>query len=416
MKNLIHLSLSLTLVLALAPYASADNECETDADCPSGLICVEGQGDDDPAETKPAPPVEVDESTDSEGKEGDAEESDAAAVEPPVEEEAETFKYCDLKSCESDADCGDGTVCVVLQMEECDSAPVLDVPLPAPAPEDDDPKGDSDEGGDESDDFAPEEKGEAEGDENCEVVELQGFCGPQWLAPCEVDADCGGTGFTCVEEEVCWSTGGGGSASSSGSAGGMPTEPTTPEEGKGEAPSESADDEGDDEVSEESGCEGLGTFYCEIQEIACTDSADCPADWDCLENPEVAVSVSLSVPCDVDDEGNEDCPEPAAEPEKPAEPADISSLCFPPGYDDYANWGGGDLSAIAESSANDSGTSTDGGASGPDGEQDEGATDKASSSSSDDGGCAGGPQPLSAIWLALALVALAVRRREPIQH
>ena len=51
-----------------------------------------------------------------------------------------------------------------------------------------------------------------------------------------------------------------------------------------------------------------------------------------------------------------------------------------------------------------------------DGQADGEAGSASSSSSSDDGGCAGGPQPLSAMWLALALVALAIRRREPIGH
>jgi MYXO-CTERM domain-containing protein len=195
----------------------------------------------------------------------------------------------------------------------------------------------------------------------------------------------------------------------------METEPPSedPEGSESASDEGEGDDAGDDEAFEPSGCEGTGVFYCEIQEISCTDSADCPADWDCLENPEEAVSVSMAVPCDVDDEGNEDCPEPVAVPE---EPADISSLCFPPGYEDYASWGEGDLSASVENASDNSGTSTSAGPSDPGGELEEDATDKASSSSSDDGGCAGGPQPLSAIWLALALVALAVRRREPIQH
>ncbi|MEC9071957.1 MAG: MYXO-CTERM sorting domain-containing protein, partial [Myxococcota bacterium] len=273
-------------------------------------------------------------------------------------------------------------------------------------------------GGEDSGEGAPEDKGEPEDWGDCETVDLPGFCGPQWLAPCEVDADCGGTGFACVEDEVCWATGSdssAGSMGSSGSAGDMSTDPAPPEDEEAEdkkpAP---GDDEGDDDEFEESGCEGTGTFYCEIQEIPCTDSADCPTGWDCLENSEAAVSVSMAVPCDVDEDGNEDCPEAEAE---PAEPADISSLCFPAGYEDYASWGEGDLSIAAENAANDADPGSTTNPTGPeDGQEGGESASNSSSSSSDDGGCAGGPQPLSALWLALALVALAVRRREPIGH
>ncbi|MEE2779297.1 MAG: hypothetical protein VYE15_02150, partial [Myxococcota bacterium] len=122
MKNLIHLGLSVAMVLALAPNAAAENECETDADCPSGLICVEGEPQADaPVIETEAAPIDMDGSTDSEDEEGEA---DKAAPEPTDPPEEEIYKYCDLKPCEADADCGDGTVCVVLQVEECASIAV----------------------------------------------------------------------------------------------------------------------------------------------------------------------------------------------------------------------------------------------------------------------------------------------------
>lgn len=416
MKNLMSLLLSLILVALCAGVAlAADDECETDADCPNGFVCVETEvGTDDwTVDVEEVPAADAGDSTDPEADDDGDEEGDEAA---PIEEPpAETYKYCDAKPCEADADCDGDTVCVVIEIEEClgvvvgdsTSTPASDDSAGsddfAPEPEPTEPEEEEEEG---KEDPTGEGEGESEGEE-CETFSLPGFCGPKWLAPCEADADCGDGNFTCVEAETCWSSGSTGSGSSAGFAPDpdSPGDETDPSE-EGSEGKEGADEgEAKMEAAEEN-CEGTGYFYCEMAEIPCTDNADCPADWTCLENPEAAVSVSMDAPCDIDDEGNEDCPEQTGAPEPTA---DISSLCFPPGYEDYSNWGGPEASVgVGETDVANTG------ATGPkddDGEDEEAADSAGGSSSGDDGGCAGAPQPLSAAWLALALFALVVLRR-----
>jgi uncharacterized protein (TIGR03382 family) len=293
----------------------------------------------------------------------------------------------DFAPCEADADCGDGLVCLTYEYEECEdiaaTPPCAGDDCPEPAP---------------SDEAA------------CETVS-ESFCAPPYVAPCEVDSDCG-EGFACVPEEVCWcggSSGSGSAGSSGGSSGGAPDptpypaptpDPDTP--GEDDGSDEPTDPEGD-EVPEDCGCEATGDFYCEPLEIACAADADCPDGWSC-EDFGAVTSTCYEDP----DTGEVICEE---------EEVESDAYCMPP-YFDY--WGGGSAGSdtsgsyeevLDEATGRDS-ESADGSISG--GGSSQNAADDGGEGRPASEGCSaagGGPSAPLAAGLMLGLVAVTRRRR-----
>ncbi len=340
-----------------------DGSCETDADCGEGYLCV----------------VETGEVC-----------SDTACPEgaecPDTEPVCETYEwsYCqyDFEECTTDADCSDDFVCVTYTYDECP-------PMPFP-------------------DCAPGEECPEPAPVECETTS-ESFCAPPYIAPCEVDSDCG-EGFACVEAQSCWCSGGGGtgtdtppvpgegggsSGSSGGSSGGgepdggAPDEPGMPDrEGGG----------GGEDFEEDCGCEPTGEFYCEPQVIECEADSDCPDTWTCME-----ASVGTA-PCTFDEETGETwCPE----------PEEATSYCMPPSWDVWGAGAGSPDGGYAEAVADATGAPRDA-ASGGDGESGgllEVVGGGGGSGGEEKAGCtaAAGAAPLGA-WL-VGLVAVTRRRR-----
>lgn len=226
--------LGLSLFLFATPaFAIGEDECTTDADCGSGLGCVESV-------------YTICEGSSASGGEGGR-----------VEEET-CYDYvahvCAPKPCATDAECGGGTSCVEFTYVAC--------------------SGGGDTGGREDPDTGPGGAGGEPGtgtggaaggaggaggaplppEECVEVTEA--YCVPPWLAPCQLDADCG-PGFRCVEEVIC-------------------TEPMPPRDGAGgEGGAGAAGGYGG------GACEPSDVKYCELIPTPCDTTADCGAGLLC---------------------------------------------------------------------------------------------------------------------------------------
>jgi hypothetical protein len=374
-----------------------ENECETDADCTDGFACVEAQSPTivtdvpvnptDPGQ-EPCPEGEKcdDAGDDSEGSGGS---SGEAKEEPPSTDPPEptTWKYCEPKSCDTDAECGGDLVCV-LETYACLDAPAKMAPTPDCPPDEEDCGG-SEPGPDTETDPDP-----------CEP-ETVGHCAPKWMAPCDADADCG-PGFACVEEEICY----GWAIGSPGSAPSVPTEPTDcdpddedcgtdTDDSQGEA-SDPVDPDGkDDEPTSGEECELTGHFYCELQLIDCSSEA-CPDGLVCHE-----VRNEVSEPCWETSDGETNCPD--------GEPVDdMMMVCVPEDFEDWAGAG------MKGGGYNEGTPSTDNGTP-ADPEEPEAGDDEESSGGGGGGGggCAGGSPsaPMSGFALALLALGLVTRRR-----
>jgi hypothetical protein len=265
-------------------------DCETDANCPDGMVCEVVGG--------------------------------VSVACPPGEDcpgESKDIYGCVPAPCDTDTDCGGKLVCIEVQLPCADTA--VSTRVDCPAGED-----------------CSEEEPAAEA-EPCEPTSV-GLCGPKWAAPCASDGDCG-DGFTCtpVVEEDCAAGG-----RSDGSSGKAPA-PTPDPDGDDESePDGDGDESGEGEggaparpVSpEEPDCETVetGLNYCKPQTIGCESDEDCPSGWDC-EKENVTIAVP-DCPPDIPDCGN------GAE---PAPEADESGQCIPDGWytwdvDGGSHWGG----------------------------------------------------------------------------
>jgi MYXO-CTERM domain-containing protein len=249
----------------------ASAQCVTDADCGEGLICntatyetpcdappeecPEGQSCDIP-ECEPTtvtrsycenPPCQVDADcgegmicrieTYEVGCGFKCEDDGVCEADPECVPTTESYSYCEEKPCESDADCGTGRICIERTWESCTGGAAVDC----------------DEAGNCT---------QTSFNEEC-TTESSAYCGYRYEAECTVSEDCG-PGFDCVPNEVCWCGGSTGGVSGEGGAASVPEEPMT---------------------DPECGCEPTGTNRCELQELACTTDADCPADFLCIQNP-----------------------------------------------------------------------------------------------------------------------------------
>ncbi|MBM4279237.1 MAG: hypothetical protein FJ137_00265 [Deltaproteobacteria bacterium] len=152
-------------------------------------------------------------------------------------------------SCTTDADCGDGTVCITQTVESCASEGCA-------CPDNGSGDGDGDPTNDPPCECPPPSAPDC-------TTETVSFCGPRWLDECATDADCG-PGFTCEQAEDC--------TCSIDSAG-----------------NESCD------------CSDAPTSgACQLVRVECTDAADCSDGFVCVEE-------AATEPCATDEQGNTDC-------------------------------------------------------------------------------------------------------------
>lgn len=382
MRTRLHPRLLAVLAFGAASTLSltAHAECSDDSDCDDGFVCeVVGAVECTDELPPPCPPGED--------------------CPDPCEREEVTACVPDLVECATDADCAEGLTCVSFTYDDCD-----DIAIGTDEP------GDREEPGDGSD---PQQDGPGDTPDvpeegGCEEV-TEAFCAPAWVGACEVDADCG-DGFACVEAEVCECSGSGSSGGGSAGGGDVPPEPGVPtpdpDEGGGSDAGFGDDDDEDGgfEDDEDGGfdedvdcsCFGTGEFYCEPQEVACANDADCPSEWTCE-------TFSASVACTFDAEtGEEICEEGESE-----------SFCAPPSWD---VWGGA-VGGGSYDGALDPGSSDDG----RDGEVNEegqggdstagGLDDEDGSRAPTDEGCAAAGGAPSAGWLLPVLGLLGLRRR-----
>lgn len=272
--------------------------CVTDADCDEGLVCKTETYETDCAYEEDCP----------EGQTCEA---------PDCEPTIETYSYCDLPPCQTDADCGEGRICKIETYEiGCATAPcpegeVCEEPACEPSTEtysycmDKPCASDTDcaEGliciqqtaqacsGGAS--VSCDDEGNCtttELEENC-TTETYSYCGYRYQAECTQNEDCG-PGFDCVPEQICWCT---------GATGVGPT---------GEAGAASVPDE-PIPVETECGCEPTGRNQCELQELPCAADTDCPEGFSCQEDGATA--------CWFNSDGTSGCETP-------------SLRCYPPGY------------------------------------------------------------------------------------
>ncbi len=162
---------------------------------------------------------------------------------------------CVAAPCQSDADCGGGTVCA-------EHTVLVECPIVAPTPG---------MAGGSSERKAAADAPERTGCTPTEVLQ----CTPRWQLPCETDGDCG-AGFRCEEQQSCSVP---------------PAAPTDPDARERAA---------DVEVT----CEPSGVFACVVVETPCVSDADCAAQFVCAESP--------SRSCSSGAYGGTDC-EPAGE-------------------------------------------------------------------------------------------------------
>lgn len=288
-------------------------------------------------------------------------------------------------TCESDADCWPGEVCIHLPMSSDASWPWASEGFC-------EPYSDWDWGSDWSDDWSDwwtpctTDADCAEG-EYCFDFEGEGECIPDWIVECNTDADCG-PGLRCLDADDFdnWSTDGWtdwpeptqwtddwmDTDSDFGTSSAMPKRSTSgsglyfclPEWlDQGECDTDAdcqagfecdfyeycscpgwsgpswADGSGSDWEpsstpapepfrfgSDDDGCEcwASDTGWCELVEVECSTNADCPENWTCSED------YGGDGACGIDPDGNEWC--------DTIEPVFI---CLPPYYEDLMRGGGG---------------------------------------------------------------------------
>lgn len=380
-----------------------ESECETDEDCPVGMLCEELGIMETPIGAPSCICPEGEQDCDC------GEEGDLPAGEP------EAFYGCVPAPCDTDADCAGDFVCLTETWEEC--APTMSSP-PAPMMPDcdpDDPECKPGEGSDNDEGMGGSE-GTPGGEGDCQTV-TESYCVPPYLAPCEADADCG-AGFSCVEEESC-----GCEDSATDSATSDPSEgPNSLPDEEPQDDDEGGTDDGEGRDSGESNCECVptGEMICELEDLPCTEDADCEIEgWSCRLIPSMSA-------CYFDEETNEE----VCSDEETSE-----GQCVPP------YWGGGgmggfdsaDMAASAEATgaddeaqgpqpgdANDeeeTGTPTDSAAGDGSGDGNSGAPadgeldgDDADGDTEDEGGCQGGSSSHGG-FIGLMLLAMAVLTR-----
>lgn len=332
MKRMIQMLAFVSLVVPMSVSAQMEpeptdpgepnSECTTDADCDAGESCVT-------VTTDCAPCLEED---------------------PDCSCDDESFSYCEAgppPSCDDSGSCPGDLVCVTYSFEECSGGGA--VPVCAP---------------DENCDVPDEDP-----EESC-TSSTESLCVPKYVAPCQVDTDCG-SGFTCEAVEICQC-----------SAGSPPSDGT---DSGGEGDGEDREPTPDEDCS----CAPTGDMYCQIIEVACDTDSDCAQDLVCED-------FSRPTVCEVTPDGDETC--------DTQEDVD-DAYCVP---EDFDEWGYGDgTQRIAEEtghSANDLESAERDSFFGP-------GESSGSGSKSDAGGCSTTPTVPSALWILVLGFAFATIRR-----
>ena len=237
-------------VVLLTAHAASAQECEADVDCDDGYVCKSYGTTSCPAAEPCA--------------QGDQE---CAKKAPPTCEQME-FKQCAPAPCEADSDCPANMACHEYQTGGCSGSGSAPATNPC-APGEDCAAAD------------PAPRKPAPEEQEC-MFETVSECTPRYALPCTEDTDCG-EGFTCKEQI---------SVSCSGSSGSA-----TPSDSGGQADS-GGQDAKPQPLPPEDTCmsEPTGTFYCELQELPCDADTDCPADFECMNNPNRAVCNSAGAP------------------------------------------------------------------------------------------------------------------------
>lgn len=346
-----------------------DSECEEDSDCPAGMVCD--------AIAMSSSASDMPECICDNGREG----CDCATEGSSSGSGSEVIMGCVQKACESDADCGGELVCITETWEIC--APQLSGAAPCDT---DDPEcGAEDEG------FAPEEP-------ECET-QSESYCAPKYMAPCELDTDCG-EGFTCIEEELC--------ACDSNDVEDVALEPDFRGEEEG-APKEEPEEMNREEEDSDCSCEFTGEMICELDELPCSSDADCTIDgWVCEQS-------KAPNTCAVDEaSGEEVCEEESS-----------VGQCFPGDWNSGGSMGvdlgvesalsASDDAESSEPSGANASASGEAGAGSASGGEGSSADPEADASSEDEGGCQGAPRSQGGFLLLLlcALAALRARRLTP---
>ena len=351
-----------------------ESECEEDSDCPAGMICDEiGMSNTS---------TDMAECICENGREG----CECGEGSSGSGSSSEVILGCVQKPCESDADCGGDLVCITETWEMC--APTVAATPPC---DPDDAECDED-----VEEFAPEEP-------ECET-QSESYCAPKYMAPCEMDADCG-EGFSCVEEEMC--------ACESTDVEDTAIEPAFGEEegGDGEDASDGMpidEDEGEEDEEEDSdcSCEFTGNMICEPDDLPCSTDAECTIEgWVCFQAPSKGA-------CFFDEEtGEEVCEEVSSE-----------GQCLPADWHSGSSMGiSGEVERNAAAAADpnpedasDANTSAPAsGGTGEAGSEDETQSDAdpANESAEDEGGCQGAPSSQGGLMLLMLMAATALLRR-----
>jgi len=370
--------LLLGLGLALLGWpATAGAECSTDADCPAGQVCAPA---DCPAvacdpDGECPPPASCDESA---GECVDAWGSDCATdgdcpagwicevlglsscaapycppegeCPAPPECEPEEFRGCvppPPPSCQADADCAAGLVCLTFSYTDCPDGrgvPANDTCAPG-----------------EECGSANADDGASDAEAEC-VEQTEGYCVPRYVAPCTQDADCG-PGFTCEQAEACRCSGsrgaelppapdsGSGSDGSGGSSDGSSDDGSSDDGSSDDGSDDGSSDDGssDDGSSDECLCEPTGQTYCALIEQDCTADAECPTGLTCQEILVGGSDCAVTRPSDPSGGSSAQPPGPDAPAEEAGGDADDDTdeacedadervpRCLPP---DWVSWAG----------------------------------------------------------------------------
>lgn len=376
----------IMMLMAWVPATANAEPCETDQDCPEGMLCAMSTMACPPCEPgKECPPCETE-------TQGECMEAGGGGGE-----------FWGGTECETDADCPSMFHCEEVEMGGCGGSSAS-CACPDCAPGEECPPCVCDE--------------ISEDPEDCETTTAKVCVYKQ--QECAADADCA-EGFECQEEEVCWGSGGGVACTCAGCV--CPT----CEEGEEcppcdcPAPDECECDDEPVETTEE--CEVTGS-YCVPVEVPCQSDADCAADWECVMLP-----VACACPGCACEEGS-DCSCPPCE----CDEESTDGICAPAGWGQFVtseNMDGGSGGAqengtssplddlfgegsaatgVPKATDNDSGGGNGNNATGGDG------TDQLGNSNTDDGssgGCSAIPGATSglALSLLLSLAILQVRRR-----
>jgi len=357
------------LALLVLPAMAFGQECESDADCSDGDVCI----------TPPCVTLAMDCAPGEECEEIQCDEIGECGNKYGIPEEA---------LCDTSADCPAYFECMEREFG-CKGGPTSPPTTIGGGGDDskgssgssgsassgstpdsgdvDDPDGDSDEDPEESSQIMPmpEDEGGEDGDEDGDEEE----CEPEKISlcvfmptDCESDEECD-DGFSCqVTQEVC--SGGGGGSIGIGGVGSCVCAECICEEGDDECecppcdcdedsfapvPSEEG---GDDDPAEESGdedplppieeeCEVVAQ-QCMPEEISCATDDECPDGWECVEGPTNSTGISMDCPPCACEEGEEDCDCPDCEEGMiDPEPVETEGMCLPGGWMELAESLGG---------------------------------------------------------------------------